>query len=177
MKAKAWVLVAGLALANAAAAAQKNHATKAAARGVSNAALAEAAKRAMLSEIDYGRELCDGDRDVETWLKDVVGDTAATIQWRGGKCELTNELNPLDAGSDWCGGATIVPKGHAKEPAAIEIYFEKPVNGKPGKAYAFRGENYDVDGLDYKRDFPSFEYGYRQKYENGFVWPEVGDCD
>ena len=47
----------------------------------------------------------------------------------------------------------------------------------PGKAYAFRGVNYDVDGLDYKRDWPSFEYGYRQKYEQGFVWPEAADCD
>ena len=177
MKAKAWVLVAGLALANAAAAAPKNHAAKAAARGVSDAALAEAAKHAMLSEIDYGRELCDGDRDVETWLKDVVGDTAAKIEWRGGKCELTNELNPLDAGSDWCGGATIIPKGHAKEPAAIEVYFEKPVSGAAGKAYAFRAVNYDVDGLDYKRDFVDFEYGYRQKYEKDFVRPEPQDCD
>jgi len=131
----------------------------------------------MLSEVNYGRELCDGDRTIESWLKDVVGESAESIQWRGGKCKLTNELNPLDAGSEWCGGAVIVPKGHPKEPAAIEIYFEKPVAGKPGKAYAFRGENYDVDGLDYKRDWPSFEYGYRQKYEDGFQMPEVQDCD
>jgi hypothetical protein len=145
--------------------------------GVSSAALIAAAKRAMLSAINYDRELCDADRDVETWLKDVVGDSAASIEWYGGKCELTNELNPLDAGSDWCGGATIIPKGHPKEPAAIEIYFEKPAGGKPGKAYAFRGVNYDVDGLDYKRDWPSFEYGYRQKYQKDFQPPEAGDCD
>jgi hypothetical protein len=172
-----WVLLAGLAFASAAGAGQKSKGAKPAARGVSDAALAEAAKRAMLSEIDYGRELCDGDRDIETWLKDVVGETAAKVEWRGGACELTNELNPLDAGSDWCGGATIIPKGHAKEPAAIEIYFEKPVNGKTGKAYAIRAVNYDVDGLDYKRDFLDFEYGYRQKYEKDFVRPEVEDCD
>ena len=177
MQTMGWVLLASLALANAAGAAQKSKGAKPAARGVSDAALAEAAKRAMLSEIDYGRELCDGDRDIETWLKDVVGETAAKVEWRGGACELTNELNPLDAGSDWCGGATIIPKGHAKEPAAIEIYFEKPVNGKPGKAYAIRAVNYDVDGLDYKRDFLDFEYGYRQKYETDFVRPEVQDCD
>ena len=177
VKAMGWILLAGLVAATTAGAAQKPKGAKAAARGVSDAALAEAAKHAMLSEIDYGRELCDGDRDIETWLKDVVGETPAKVQWSGGACELTNDLNPLDAGSDWCGGATIVPKGHAKEPAAIEIYFEKPANGKPGKAYAFRAVNYDVDGLDYKRDFLDFEYGYRQKYEKDFVRPEVEDCD
>jgi hypothetical protein len=177
VKSMGWVLFAGLAFANAAGAAQKSKGARPSARGVSEAALAEAAKRAMLSEIDYGRELCDGDRDIETWLKDVVGETGAKVEWRGGACELTNELNPLDAGSDWCGGATIIPKGHPKEPAAIEIYFEKPVGGKPGKAYAIRAVNYDVDGLDYKRDFLDFEYGYRQKYEKDFVRPEVEDCD
>jgi hypothetical protein len=171
-----WVLLAGLAVAGAASAAEKT-VKKGGARGVSEAALIVAAKSAMLSEVNYGRELCDGDRDIETWLKDVTGETAARIEWRGGKCALANDLNPLDAGSDWCGGATIVPKGHAKEPAAIEIYFEKPAGGKPGKAYAFRAVNYDVDGLDYKRDFLDFEYGYRQKYEKDFVRPEVQDCD
>jgi hypothetical protein len=177
VKSMGWVLIAGLVVATAAGAAQKSKSAKPAARGVSDSALAEAARRAMLSEIDYGRELCDGDRDIETWVKDVVGETAAKVEWRGGACELTNDLNPLDAGSDWCGGATIIPKGHPKEPAAIEIYFEKPVGGRPGKAYAIRAVNYDVDGLDYKRDFLDFEYGYRQKYEKDFVRPEVEDCD
>jgi hypothetical protein len=175
MKALSVLLLAGVTAVGSAAA--KDKAAKSPARGVSDAALIAAAKKAMLSEIDYGRELCDGDRDVETWLKDVTGETAARVEWRGGACELTNELNPLDAGSDWCGGATIVPKGHPKEPAEIEIYFEKPVAGKPGKPYAFRGVNYDVDGVDYKRDWPSFEYGYRQKYEKGFKAPEPADCD
>ena len=177
MKATGWILLAGLVAATGQTVAKEKAARKATPRGVTPAALIAAAKAAMLSEINYGRELCDGDRNVETWLKDVVGETAATVEWRGGACELTSELNPLDAGSEWCGGATVVPKGHPKEPAAIEVYFEKPVNGKPGKAYAFRGVNYDVDGLDYKRDWPSFEYGYRQKYEQGFVWPEQADCD
>jgi hypothetical protein len=147
------------------------------ASGVSQQVLAEAAKHTMLSEINYDRELCGDDRSVETWLKDVVGDTAADIRWRGGACELTTDLNPLDAGSAWCGGATIVPKGHPNEPAEIEVYFEKPVNGKPGKAYAFRAVNYDIDGLDYKRFFPDFEYGYRQRYQRGFKPPETQDCD
>ena len=144
---------------------------------VAPAALIAAAKVAMLSEINYGGALCDTDRTVEAWLDDVVGDTAASVTWRGGSCMLTSELNPLDAGSKWCGGATIVPKNHAKEPARIEVYFEKPVGGKPGKPYAFRGENYDVDGLDYKRAFADFEYGYRQKYQAGYEPPEQRDCD
>ena len=110
-------------------------------------------------------------------LNDVVGGTAASITWRGGGCELTNDLNPIDSGSEACGGATIVPKGHPREPADIEIYFDKPVNGKLGKAYAFRGANYDVDGLDYKRDWPSFESGYRKKYRKDFVPSETTDCD
>jgi hypothetical protein len=156
-------------------------ATKAANKGntqhVPAADLAAAAKTTMLSEINYDRELCDADRSVEDWLKAVVGDTAERITWRGGSCDLANNLNPLDAGSKWCGGATIVPKGHPKEPAEIEVYFDKPVHGKPGKAYAFRGVNYDVDGLDYKRFFGDFEYGYRQKYEKGYQAPEQRDCD
>ena len=145
--------------------------------GVLPQALIAAAKHAMLSDINNGRSLCGEDRTVEAWLNDVVGGTAVSITWRGGGCELTNDLNPIDSGSHWCGGATIVPKGHPKEPADIEIYFDKPVSGKLGKAYAFRGENYDVDGLDYKRDWPSFESGYRQKYRKDFVPPETTDCD
>ena len=177
---KTWglVLLAGLAAAGTAGA--KGKAAKPAGhvgRGVSDAALIEAAKHAMLSEIDYGRELCDGDRSVETWVKDVTGETAQTIEWYGGACDLANDLNPLDAGSDWCGGAVITPKGHPQEQATIEVYFEKPVRGRPGKAYAFRGMNFDVDGPDYKRDWPSFEYGYRQKYQKGFQAPDPGDCD
>lgn len=168
-----WLLPLGIGVANAG----QSETIDKPAPGVSRAALIAAAKNAMLSQIDYDRELCDADRNVETWIKGVVGETAARIEWRGGECVLTNDLNPLDAGSQWCGGATIVPKGHAKEPASIEVYFERPANGKPGKPYAFRGVNYDVDGLDYKRDWPSFEYGYRQKYDKNFVPPEPADCD
>ena len=146
-------------------------------RGVSDAALIAAAKSAMLSDISYGQSICGNDRTVEAWLNDVVGDTAEKIKWRGGACELTNDVNPMDGGSDWCGGATIWPKGHPKEPADIEIYFDKPTNGKPSKAYAFRGGNYDVDGFDYKRDWRSFEYGYRQKYRKDSAPPEPADCE
>jgi hypothetical protein len=144
---------------------------------VSSAALIAAAKSAMLSEINYGRELCDTDRPVEVWLNDVVGDTAESIAWRGGSCKLVSDLNPLDAGSDWCVGATIVPKGHPNEPAEIEISFEKPVGGKPGKPYAFRSVDYDDDGPEYGRFFIEFDRAYRQRYVKGSDSPEARDCD
>lgn len=145
-------------------------------RGVSDAALAAGARSARIADVDYAREQCGDDRSVEAWLDDAVGDTAARITWRGGACELANEDNPLDSGSAWCGGATIVPKADPKHPAQIEVYFEKPVDGKPGKAYAFRAINHDVDGLDYKRDTRSFEIGYGQRFVEGYAAPE-DDCD
>jgi hypothetical protein len=148
-----------------------------ASHAASPSALIAAAKAAMLSQIDYGRELCGPDRTVETWLADVIGDTASRITWRGGRCKLVSDLNPLDAGGEFCAGATIVPKGHPKEPAEIEVYFEKPAGGKPGKPYAFRGVNHDVDGIDYKRAFADFEYGYRQKYRAGTLPDPAPACD
>jgi hypothetical protein len=150
---------------------------KKALHAVPASALVAAAKSAMLSEIDYGRELCGPDRTVEAWLADVVGDTAERVTWRGGRCKLVNDLNPLDAGGEFCAGATIVPKNHPKEPAEIEVYFEQPANGKPGKPYAFRGVNYDVDGIDYKRAFADFEYGYRQKYRADTLPDPAPACD
>lgn len=144
---------------------------------VSQSALIEATKATMLSAIASGRELCDADRSVEAWLKDVVGDTGAHITWRGGGCLLTNKLNASDAGSKWCGGATIVPKDHPGEISRIEVYFEEPVGGKPGQAYAFRGFNYVEGGAEYVRFFPEFEYGYRQGYQQNFARPEQRDCD
>jgi len=155
----------------------KTPAKKNAAPKVSSAALIAAAKSAMLSEINYGRELCDADRPVEVWLTEVVGDTAASITWRGGTCKLVSDLNPLDVGSDWCAGATIVPKGHPKEPAEIEIFFEKPVGGEPGKPYAFRSVDYDGDGPEYGRFFIEFDRAYRQRYVEGYETPETRDCD
>jgi hypothetical protein len=178
MKANVCTLAcAGALLMCASAAAAKSPAKKSAPEKVSSAALIAAAKSAMLSEINYGRELCDADRSVEVWLTDVVGDTAASITWRGGSCKLVSDLNPLDAGSRWCAGATIVPKGHPKEPAEIEIFFEKPVGGKPGKPYAFRSVDYDDDGPEYGRFLIEFDRAYRQRYVEGFEPPETSDCD
>jgi hypothetical protein len=144
-------------------------------RGVGDAELARAARVARVADIDYVRGECGDERTVEAWLDDAVGDTAR-VTWRGGACTLANPGNPIDAGSKWCGGATIVPKKDPKHVASIEVYFEQPVDGKPGKAYAFRAVNHDLDGLDYKRDTRSFEIGYGQRFVDGYVAPG-DDCD
>lgn len=143
--------------------------------GIGAAALAAAARDARIADIDDARDRCGDARTVGRWLEEVVGDSAARIQWRGGSCLLANPDNPIDAGSRWCGGATIVPKKDPKHPARIEVYFEQPVGGRAGKAYAFRAENHDRDGLDYKRDTRSFEIGYGQRFVDGYVEPEE-DC-
>lgn len=162
----------GLAVALSTASASPHAAAK---RGVSDATLAAAARSARVADVDTVRGECGDARSVEAWLDDAVGDTAR-VAWRGGACVLANPDNPIDAGSDWCGGATIVPKKDPTHPARIEVYFEKPVDGKPGKAYAFRAENHDVDGLDYKRDTRSFEIGYGERFVDGYAAPE-DDCD
>ncbi len=166
------VVACGIALALSATPPSSQAASK---RGVSDAALAAAARSARVADVDYVRGECGDERSVEAWLDDAVGDTAR-VTWRGGACLLANPDNPIDSGSDWCGGATIVPNEDPKHPARIEVYFEKPVDGKPGKAYAFRAENHDVDGLDYKRDTRSFEIGYGQRFVDGYAAPE-DDCD
>ncbi len=143
--------------------------------GISNRALAVAARNARLADIDDERNRCNDTRTVAQWLHEVVGNNAR-IQWRGGKCLLAFPGNPMDAGSKWCGGATIVPTKDPQHPARIEVYFEQPEKGKPGKAYAFRAENFDLDGLDYKRDTRSFEIGYGQRFIDGYVVTD-GDCD
>ena len=144
-------------------------------RGVNDAALAAAARSARIADVDYARGQCGDERTIEAWLDDAVGDSAR-ITWRGGACTLTNPDNPVDAGSNWCGGATIVPKKDPQHAASIEVYFEKPADGRPGQAYAFRAVNHDVDGLDYKRDTRSFEIGYGQRFVDGYAAPE-DDCE
>ena len=52
-------------------------------RGVSNAALARAAREARLDQIDDFRNHCHDSRRVEDWLKDVVGATAKSVRWSG----------------------------------------------------------------------------------------------
>ena len=132
----------------------------AAAAGPTSAALIAAAKRAAARDVDYGRNLCDGDMTIEEWLKSVVRDNARAITWTAGKCELVDKLNPIDdAHWPYCVQATLTlfhPKS-ANDKPKIEIYLEKPVRGHPGPAYAFRSAMTLHDGQgDYERERDGF---------------------
>jgi|GEM_PF-1731321 len=142
---------------------------------IAPATLAAAAREARIADADYEYGRCGDERTLEAWLRDTVRDSAARITWHGGACRLANPDNPIDSGSNWCGGATIVPKADPKHAAEIEVHFEAPVDGRPGKAYAFRAVNDDGDGPDYKRDMRSFEIGYGQRFVAGYQVPE-DDC-
>jgi hypothetical protein len=145
-------------------------------RGVANSALAQAARDARLDQIDAFRKQCGDDRRVADWLKDVVGDTAKSIQWSGGRCRLTNKLNPLDGGTNWCGQAVITLK-RGQHKATIEVFFEKPAHGKAGVPFAFRAIADTKDGPDYMRETFGFEVNWKQMHVPGYVPPSNQDCD
>ena len=111
------------------------------ARGVSGAALAAAGRKATLQSIDYDEVHCEQGRTVDAWLHALAGANAKSIDWSGGPCDVDNGLTPLDAGSPWCAQATIRlahPRDKRDAPM-IELYFEEPRRGHPGRAFAFRG--------------------------------------
>ena len=114
-------------------------------------------------------------RRVEEWLKDVVSDTAKPIRWSGGRCQLVNDLNPLDAGTNWCGQAVITPK--SGKDATIEVFFEKPAKGMRGVPFAFRAVADTKDGPDYMRETYAFEVNWKQMHVSGFALPANQDCD
>src|SRR5260370_8434548 len=64
------------------------------AQSVSNAAFADAGRRATLKMIDYGTQYCDGASTVEAWLKALVGTEARSIAWSGGQLLLVNNMRP-----------------------------------------------------------------------------------
>jgi hypothetical protein len=135
----------------------------------SKAALAAAGRQATLRLIDYGSEYCDGDTTIEEWLRALVGKQALNIIWSGGRCTLVNDLRPGIDASSWpyCAQATVTlvhPKNKNDTPL-IEVYFEKPVEGRPGAAYAFRGvmETRD-DGPDYIRFRKDFEAVWDERF-------------
>jgi len=160
MRLHALLLAAALALAPLAA----SHSVPAGrTRGVAAARLAEAARRTPVSDIDYDQRRCD-DRTVEQWLTALVGRHARRIDWTGGPCEITGP--GIDRGSDWCAQATIVlarPKSRRDKPM-IEVFFEKPARGRPGKAYAFRGSMQAADGPDMSRFRKDFEYDWTSRF-------------
>src|SRR5512138_2369038 len=70
-------------------------------KGVANAALVAAAKATTLKDIDYDGEFCRNERTLTQWLAELTAGRAKSVDWTGGPCQLTNDLNPLDAGSSW----------------------------------------------------------------------------
>lgn len=147
------------------------------ARDVSPTSLIRAAKAATVSQVDYQRRDCNDRRSIERWLSEVVGDSAKSVRWYGGKCVLAIRDRPRDAGTKWCAHAVIVPKS-GKRSATVEIYFEKTSVGKPGEPFAFRAIADTKDGFDYMRETRSFEIGWRETYVPNYQPPESGDvCD
>jgi hypothetical protein len=126
-------------------------------KGVADKALIAAAKATPLKLIDYNENLCRNDRTVAAWLKELTAGDARAIVWTGGGCELSNTLNGIDAGSDWCAQATILlkhPKDRSDKPM-VEIYFDTPTHGRPSPAYAFRGITEDGGLQRFRQDFES----------------------
>ncbi len=113
-------------------------------------------------------------------MVEVTGGTRCkrAINWTGGKCQLVNKLNPLDAGGQWCAQATISlvhPKGRNDKPT-IEIYLESPKNGQPGAAYAFRSFMMTRDGDgDYLRFRKDFEAEWRERFQPETTPPACED--
>lgn len=142
---------------------------------VSNAAQGQAAREARLDQIDDFRKRCGDTRRAENWLKDVIGDTAKSIAWSGGRRQLVNPQNPLDAGSGSCGQAVIAPR--QGKPATIEVFFEKPVKGGPGAPSAFRAIADTKDGPDYMRETFAFAVNWKQMHVPGYQPPDNQDCD
>ena len=148
--------------------------------GVSNAALVTAAKQATLKMIDYGEDRCDGAMTVETWLAALVAKEARSITWTGGKCVLVSDMRPGIDASSWpyCAQATIslVRPKNRKDTPIVEIYFEKPEQGRPGKAYAFRGsmESRD-DGPEYIRFRRDFEAMWEERFPSSSTRPRCKD--
>jgi hypothetical protein len=135
---------------------------------VSGVALVAAGKKAMLKSIDYGEDRCDGDLTVEGWLSALVGKQARSIAWTGGTCVLVNDKRPGIDASSWpyCAQATVrlVQPMNRNDTPVIEIYFEKPEGGLPGKAYAFRGSMETRDGPDYIRFRRDFEALWDERF-------------
>jgi hypothetical protein len=134
--------------------------------GLSNRVLIAAAKSSRLKQIDNLQVLCDGDTTVQAWLTALTRREAKSIAWTAGRCELTNSLNPLDAGGAYCAQATITlkhPKSRSDRPE-IEIYLENPRHGRPGPAYAFRSMFDAGDGPDYERERMVFDGQWRERF-------------
>jgi hypothetical protein len=136
--------------------------------GVANAALIAAAKSAPLKLIDPDGGACDGETPIAEWLRDLTRAQARLTAWTAGKCELVNDLNPIDRGGRFCVQATLTlkhPKTRTDTPE-VEIYLESPKAGRPGAVYAFRAVFESVDGPDYIRFRRDFEAEWRARFKD-----------
>jgi hypothetical protein len=132
-------------------------------KGVANASLAWAARDTPVAAIDYEQDRCDG-RTVEQWLKALTAAQARSIAWTGGPCELVGP--GIDSGSSWCAQAVVTlahPLSRRDRPT-VEVFFEKPDHGRPGRPYAFRGSMRAADGLDLSRFRKDFEYDWTSRF-------------
>jgi len=132
-----------------------------------DALLIAAAKAAPLKQIDALETYCDGETSIDDWLKALTAGEAKRVAWTAGRCELVNNLNPLDEGGRYCAQATLTlkhPKNRRDRPE-IEIYLEDPKDGKPGEVYAFRASFDGNDGPDYIRFRIDFESEWRDRFK------------
>ena len=146
-------------------------------RGVSTAALIAAAKAAPLKLIDALEVYCDTDTPVAAWLKQLTGPEVRRVAWTAGRCDLVNDINPLDAGGSYCVQATLTlrrPKDRRDAPE-LEIYLEDPKHGKPGPAYAFRAMFDSNEGSDYIRFRKDFETEWRDRFKDAPAPPCTDD--
>ena len=137
-------------------------------RTPSRTALIAAARHAKLEAIDYGQQHCDRDTTVDAWLKSLTAPPRAPSPGTAGSANSSTTMRPgIDASSwPWCAQATIAlvhPRDRHDMPM-IEIYMEKPVHGRPGAVYAFRGIMMTRDGPDYVRFRQDFEAEWRERF-------------
>jgi hypothetical protein len=132
------------------------------------AALIAAAKAAALRLIDALETYCDGETRIGVWLKALTAGQTRHIAWTAGKCELVNDLNPLDAGGSYCAQATLtlIHAKNRRDRPEIEIYLEDPKGGRPGAVYAFRASFDSNDGPDYIRFRKDFEAEWRDRFKD-----------
>ena len=55
--------------------------------------------------------------------------------------------------------------------ATIEVTFDRPKGGRPGKAFAFRATVTTKDGWDYMRETAAFEANWGETYIPGYKPP------
>jgi hypothetical protein len=138
------------------------------------AKLIAAAKATPVRAIDYDDERCD-ERTVAEWLGALTGADARRIAWTAGPCQIVGP--GIDQGATWCAQATVVlaRPGGPKDRPMVEVFFEDPKAGRPGRAYAFRGAMRAEDGLDMSRFRREFEYDWTSRFK-----PAAGaivDCE